>query len=213
MSFAPSDNIAKLLDGNKEWAAKLASSAPGVLEQNAKGQQPNILWFGCADSRAGESCLGLHPGQVFVHRNIANIVSHSDISSLSVLQLAVDSLKVSHIIVCGHYDCKGVEATLKKERMGGELDAWLRHLRDVRHTHAKTLDSIDDFKKRCQKLVELNVIAQVRNVRRNDRVMAAAKERGLKVYGLVYDVATGLVNEVPVPVDDGLDSDDSYLVH
>jgi carbonic anhydrase len=196
--FKSSDGLEALLKRNSAWAQKINTDHPNLFPTNAQGQSPHILWIGCADSRAGEACLDMLPGEVFVHRNIANVVSHSDMSVLAVLQLAVDSLKVDHIIVCGHYDCKGVDTTLKNQRLGGELDGWLRNLRQIRSDNNDTLAAIADHKGRCKKLVELNVIAQVKNVRRNDRVAAATKERGLQVHGVAYDCATGLLNEIPV---------------
>lgn len=205
--IGPKDDLSTLLKYNAEWAQETAKT--GVFEHNAKGQSPTILWIGCADSRIAESCLGVNPGEVFVHRNIANTVLHSDMSVLSVLQLAVDGLKVRKIIVCGHTNCKGVNVALSETRLGGELDGWLRNLRDVRAKHAKELSAIADEEKREERLVELNVAEQVRRVRRNDRVLAAQRERELEVHGLVYDVSTGLLREVEVPAEE---NEESYVV-
>lgn len=199
--FGITDGIDTLLKRNAEWAKNIGAANPSLFPAIGNGQSPQILWIGCADSRISDRCVDLLPGEVFVHRNIANMVPHNDMSSLAILQLAVDSLKVRHIIVCGHTNCKGVEVSLTTARTGGELDGWLRNLREVRAKHLAELNKISDFRARCDKLTEFNVAEQVRNVKRNDRVAAAIKERGLEVHGLVFDVATGLLKQIPVSFD------------
>lgn len=207
--FSAADGLESLLKRNAEWAKKTAEAHPALFTTNGQGQSPQILWIGCADSRAGEGCLDLLPGEVFTHRNIANVIPYTDMSSLSVIQLAVDVIKVRHIVVCGHYDCAGVWSCFSSKKLGGELDNWLRHVREVKSNHNSILDKITDVKERCDKLVELNVAAQVTNLKRNDRVSEAIRTRGLQVHGVVYDVAAGLLS--PVEVGDDEHADD-YVI-
>ncbi|PRT54100.1 Carbonic anhydrase [Wickerhamiella sorbophila] len=199
--FSATDGVDKLLKLNKEWAKRLDQANPGLLEANAKGQKPQILWIGCADSRSTVASLDLLPGEVFVHRNVANMVPNCDPSSQSLIQLAMEVVGVKHIIVCGHTDCKGVETTLNNARVGGSLEAWLRNLRDVRAKYKTVLEAIPSFKERAEKLAELNVIEQVWNVKTNDIVREHMAKRGVQVYGMIYDVATGLLHQVDVPED------------
>ncbi|CAN6674958.1 carbonic anhydrase [Trichomonascus vanleenenianus] len=198
---AAGDTIESLLKRNAEWAKRMSQNQPALFPTNAQGQSPQILWIGCCDSRAGDACLDLLPGEVFVHRNIANVVSHGDLSSLSVIQFAVDVLKVTKIVVCGHYDCGGIWTSLTTKKLGGEMDTWLRQLKEVKVRHRDVLSKIENVKEKCDKLVELNVVDQVHNLKRNDRVMRAIRTRNLEVCGLVYDVASGLLKQLEVPED------------
>jgi carbonic anhydrase len=199
--FTSKDDINSLLNRNKSWAQRLSALRPSLFPSLANAQHPQILWIGCSDSRVPEtSVLDLLPGEVFVHRNIANVLPYDDLSSLSVIQYAVEVLQVKHIIVCGHYGCGGVMAALGNKKLG-LIDNWLRHIRDVRARHKEELIKITDPQKRCNRLVELNVIAQVHGVNRLANVQEAIADRGLKVHGLIYDVGTGYAHLVDVPAD------------
>lgn len=199
--FSSSDDIETLLRRNKSWAQRLSALQPALFPSLADAQHPQILWIGCSDSRVPEtSVLDLLPGEVFVHRNIANVLPYDDLSSLSVIQYAVEVLQVKHIIVCGHYGCGGVKAALGNKKLG-LIDNWLRHIRDVRAKHREELNAIADPQKQCNRLVELNVIAQVHCVKRLDNVQEAIQKRGVRVHGLVYDVGTGCAEILQVPRD------------
>ncbi|KAK9235839.1 carbonic anhydrase [Lipomyces kononenkoae] len=192
--------FSQLLQRNAAWADRVGTANPDLFPRNAKGQSPQILWIGCSDSRAGDGCLDLLPGEVFVHRNIANLLPYNDLSSLSVVQFAVDVLKVKHIVICGHYDCGGVIASLGSKRLG-LLDNWLRNLRDVRAKHKAELDQITDFHDKVNRFVELNVIHQVHNLKKMVPVLDALNEGRIQVHGVVYDVATGRLKSLDVPDD------------
>lgn len=198
--FRPADKIESLLTRNSAWAHNLNVANPGLFESNAKGQKPSILWIGCADSRASDAALDLLPGEVFAHRNVANLVPNCDSSSQSIIQLALDTVGCQHIIVCGHTNCKGVQTVLENQRLGGALEAWLRNLRDVRAKYSSILDHLS-LKEQEDKLVELNVIEQVYNVRTNDIVQDHVRKRGVQVHGMVYDVATGLLKVLEIAED------------
>lgn len=182
----------KILDGNREWMEFVKNDTSGRFQQLAKGQHPQILWIGCADSRVPANELtGNKPGEVFVHRNIANMCVHSDMNMLSVLDYAVNVLKVKHIIVAGHYGCGGVAAALSR-RQFGIIDNWLCHIKDVYRIHAKEIDAISDMEKKADRLVELNVKEQVFNLCTTSIVQNAWKERDdLAVHGMVINIATG----------------------
>ncbi|KAG5359798.1 Carbonic anhydrase [Yarrowia sp. C11] len=199
--FGATDSLATLLERNEKWANRVSSVRPSLFPTNAQGQAPKILWIGCSDSRAGEGCLDLLPGEVFVHRNIANLLPDSDFSSLSVIQFAVQVLKVRHIIVCGHYDCGGVWSSLTSKKLG-IIDHWLRPIRDTKVRHKALLDAIEDPKDKCARLVELNVCAQVNNLKRNTVIIEAQGERDLQIHGVVYDPGSGLLKEISVPEDE-----------
>lgn len=174
-----------------------------IFELNGKGQSPHTLWIGCLDSRAGESCLATLPGEIFTHRNIANIVNASDISSQGVIQFAVDVLKVRKIIVCGHTDCGGVWASLSTKRIGGVLDLWLNPLRHIRAANVSLLNAYkDDPRARAKKLAELNVVSSVLALKRHPSALMALKKGEIEVWGLMYDVGTGLLSEVEIPADE-----------
>jgi len=195
--------IKALIDRNKEFAKIQGASFFGPLAEN---QKPKVLWIGCSDSRVPESTiLRLPPGEVFVHRNIANMVPNTDLSSLSVIQYAVEVLGVEDIIVCGHTDCGGASNALGNKRHG-LVDHWLQNLRDIRERHEGELSKISNFRERVQRLAELNVIAQVMNLRRHANIQDAVKKgkeegKGLKIHGLLYDVATGSLKDLEAPED------------
>src|ERR1041384_5049166 len=159
-------DLKRLLDQNRAWAEVIKASDPGFFESLAKQQSPDFLWIGCSDSRVPATQLaGMVPGEMFVHRNVANVVVHTDFNCLSVMQYAVDVLKVEHIIVCGHHGCGGVKAAMENPQLG-LIDNWLRHVRDVLEEHEALLAKIDDEERRLDRLCELNVIEQVLNVGR-----------------------------------------------
>jgi len=198
--FNASEKIDSLFGRNANWAQNLDAANPGLFETNAKGQSPSILWIGCADSRASEAALDLLPGEVFTHRNVANLVPNCDSSSQSIIQLAMDTVGCRHIVVCGHTACKGVQTVLQNQRLGGSLEAWLRNLRDVRAKYSKVLDPLP-LSEQETRLVEFNVIEQVYNVRTNDIVQDHMRKRNVEVHGMVYDVATGLIRKLDIPED------------
>jgi carbonic anhydrase len=190
-------SLAELFSNNQAWAQDLSARDPKFFEQLAVQQRPEYLWIGCADSRVpAEELVGLAPGEVFVHRNVANVVVHTDFNSLSVMQFAVDVLKVKHIIVCGHYGCGGVHATLRGDRVG-LADNWLRHVDDVLQKHSSLLSHWQDESMRLNHLCELNVIEQVANVCKTT-VVRDAWERGqdLSVHGWIYGMRDGLLRDL-----------------
>lgn len=182
-----------------------------IFDLNAVGQSPHTLWIGCSDSRAGDACLATLPGEIFVHRNIANIVNANDISSQGVVQFAVDVLKVKKIIVCGHTDCGGIWASLSSKRIGGVLDLWLNPIRHIRAANLKLLSEYNhDPKLRARKLAELNVISSVTALKRHPLALMALKNGEIEVWGMMYDVSTGLLSELEIPDDE---FEDLFHVH
>ncbi|WP_293933837.1 carbonic anhydrase [Sphingobacterium sp. UBA6645] len=179
-------------EGNKEWVEFVKNDETGRFQQLAKGQSPEVLWIGCADSRVPANELtGKKPGEVFVHRNIANMCVHSDMSMLSVLDYAVNVLKVKHVIVAGHYGCGGVAASLSSTQYG-IIDNWLCHIKDVYRLHAEEIDAIEDKEQKADRLVELNVKEQVFNLCSTSIIQNAWKERDdLAVHGMVINIGTG----------------------
>ncbi len=188
-----------LFDSNREWAMHIEQEQPGFFEQLSKQQNPEYLWIGCADSRVpANEIINLPPGEVFVHRNIANLVVHTDLNCLSVIQYAVEILKVKHIIVCGHYGCGGVRAAMD-DTNHGLIDNWLRHIRDVYRYHRNILDAIEDPLERREKLCELNVVEQVANVCNTTMVSDAwAQGQSLAVHGWIYRLEDGLLRDMDV---------------
>jgi carbonic anhydrase len=186
-----------LFDNNAEWAKKIKHDDPAFFNKLALQQKPEILWIGCADSRVpANQIIGLLPGEVFVHRNIANLVVHTDLNCLSVIQFAVDVLKVKHIIVCGHYDCGGISAVLD-DTEHGLIDNWLRHIKDIYRYYAGELDKIKDAEKRADRLCELNVIEQVSNVCSTTILQGAwARSQAVTVHGWIYDVSDGILRDL-----------------
>lgn len=174
-----------------------------IFDLNGKGQSPHTLWLGCSDSRAGELCLATLPGEIFTHRNIANIVNANDLSLQGAIQFAVDVLKVRKIIVCGHTDCGGVWASLSNKRIGGVLDLWLNPIRHIRAANREILDKLkDNPKERAKKLAELNVIASVLALKRHPSALNALKKGEIEVWGMMYDVGTGYLSELEIPADE-----------
>lgn len=188
-----------LLKGNSDWVAKRIGEDPAYFENLAKGQSPEVLWIGCSDSRVpANEVTGTRPGEVFVHRNIANLCVHSDMNMLSVLDYAVNVLKVKHVIVAGHYGCGGVAAALSKKQFG-LIDNWLRNIKDVYRLHSHELDSISDEKEKVNRLVELNVMEQVYNLCKTTIIQNAWNERNdLEVHGWVINLGTGLIKDLNV---------------
>lgn len=193
--------LPKLIENNREWAASVTRSDPTFFENLAKQQTPEFLWIGCSDSRVpANQIVGLAPGEVFVHRNIANVVVHTDFNCLSVIEFAVAVLKVKHVIVCGHYGCGGVKAASEDNRVG-LIDNWLRHIRDVRQKHEHDLAAIQDDAERVNRLCELNVVEQVHNVCATSVVQAAwDREQPLAVHGWIYGINNGLLRDLDVTV-------------
>lgn len=190
-----------LFDNNRAWAAAMTARDPHFFEQLAAQQTPEYLWIGCADSRVpANQITGLLPGEVFVHRNIANVVIHTDLNCLSVMQYAVEVLKVKHIIVCGHYGCGGVAAAMQNREFG-LIDNWLRHLKDIYHQHRVELDAIDEDAERLKRFCEINVIEQVNHVCQTT-IVQNAWQRGqeLSVHGWLYAVGDGLLRDMDVTV-------------
>lgn len=188
-----------LLDNNRAWAERIEQEQPGFFNQLSQGQAPEYLWIGCADSRVPTNqIMNLPPGAIFVHRNIANVVVHTDLNCLSVIQYAVEVLKVKHIIVCGHYGCGGVKAAMGGAN-NGLIDNWLRHIRDVYRNHRDGLDAIEDTDLRADRLCELNVIEQVANVCSTTMVQDAwAAGQELAVHGWIYRLEDGLLRDLEV---------------
>ncbi len=189
----------KLLDNNKKWGEEQLKANPAYFEELAKGQNPEYLWIGCSDSRVpANQITGTNPGEIFVHRNIANMVVHSDMNMLSVLSYAVEVLKVKHIIVCGHYGCGGVLAAMGNKQFG-LIDNWLRHIKDVYRLHYDELDAIDDEKTRGRRFVEINVMEQVLGLGKTSIVQNAWKnEQPLHLHGWVYDINDGIIKDLDV---------------
>ncbi|MBW2521754.1 MAG: carbonate dehydratase [Deltaproteobacteria bacterium] len=194
--------LEKLFARNRRWSEKIKEANPDFFTELSRGQKPEFLWIGCADSRvASNQIVDLLPGKMFVHRNIANLVIHTDLNCLSVLQYGVEALKIKHIIVCGHYGCGGIQAALQAKSMG-LIDAWLQHIRDVYRQHRQELDGIKDEKKRFDRLCELNVIEQVANVSATTTVRRAWQAgRELSVHGLIYSLEDGILKDLQVCVD------------
>ncbi len=198
---APMPNLDHLFEKNRRWAASITAQEPDFFRILAKQQSPEYLWIGCSDSRVpANQIIGLLPGEIFVHRNVANVVAHTDLNCLSVIQFAVDVLKVKHIIVCGHYGCSGVGAALRRQKIG-LADNWLRHVEDVHVKHSALLDRVQDPEVRANRLCELNALEQALNVSQTT-VVRDAWERGqeVSVHGWTYDLRDGLVRDLGVTV-------------
>lgn len=188
----------RLLQNNADWAAQKLNVDPDFFHRLSQQQKPEFLWVGCSDSRVpANEITGTDPGEIFVHRNIANMVVHTDLNFLSVLQYAVEVLHVKHIIVCGHYGCGGVMAAMGNQS-AGLVNKWLRNIKEVYEKHHLELDAIADIKQRADRLVELNVTEQVRNLAKTSIVQKAWQDRSLKVHGWVYGLDTGRVKDLDV---------------
>lgn len=188
-----------LMKNNRGWAKRIEQEQPGFFATLSKQQSPEYLWIGCSDSRvSADAIVDLPPGELFVHRNIANVVVHTDLNCLSVIQYAVEVLKVKHIIVCGHYGCGGVIAAME-DKEHGLIDNWLQNIRDVYRYHSKQLDSISDPEARRNRLCELNIIEQVSNVSNTTMVQKAWKRgQKLAVHGWIYRLEDGLLHDLDV---------------
>ena len=186
-----------LFESNKAWAQSILQQDPDFFSKLSKQQSPSHLWIGCSDSRVpANQIVGLLPGELFVHRNVANLVVHTDLNCLSVMQFAIDILKVKHVIVCGHYGCSGVRAALRRDRIGLS-DNWLRHLQDVRQIHQKLIDKAESEVEAANRLSELNVIEQVNNVCQTT-IARDAWDRGqeVNVHGWIYGLHDGLLRDL-----------------
>lgn len=201
----------KLLENNKEWVARKTEQDPDYFNRLANGQKPPVLWIGCSDSRVpANEIIGAEPGEVFVHRNIANMVVHSDMNLLSVLDYAVNVLQVKHIIVCGHYGCGGVQTAMTNKHIG-IIDNWIRHIKDVYRFHQKELNEIEDEKARFNRFVELNVMEQVLDLAKTSIVQGAWESgQEVHVHGWVYDVKDGLINDLKITIKDNKNLSDVY---
>ncbi|MEA2165008.1 MAG: carbonic anhydrase [Thermoanaerobaculia bacterium] len=188
--------LSQLFDNNRTWAAEMTRQDPEFFRRLAGQQAPRYLWIGCSDSRVpANQIVGLLPGEMFVHRNVANVVVHTDLNCLSTIHFAVEALKVEHIIVCGHYGCGGVLAALRDAKLG-LIDNWLRHVQDVRSKHQIELDSLPDHA-RQQRLCELNVIEQAINVSKTTVVRDAwSRGQSLAIHSWVYDLRDGLLRDL-----------------
>lgn len=186
-----SNYLDRIFENNKKWIQDKLSLQPNYFNELGKGQNPEFLYIGCADSRVtAEELMGLNPGEVFVHRNIANMVINIDLNTMSVVEYAVEHLKVSHLVVCGHYACGGVKAAMQSADLG-ILNPWLRCIRDVYRIHKDELNTIEDEEKKYDRLVELNVQEQCVNLIKTAVVQKAYRQRELTVYGWVFNVHSG----------------------
>ncbi|MCE2682493.1 MAG: carbonate dehydratase [Flavobacteriia bacterium] len=188
-----------LLENNKKWVERMLDKDPAFFERLSHGQQPPILWIGCADSRVpANEIIGAQPGEVFVHRNIANMVIHTDMSMLSVLDYAINILKVKHVIVCGHYGCGGVQAAMTNKPFG-LIDNWIRHIKDVYRFHQPELDAIEDETTRFNRFVELNVYEQVLDLAKTSIIQTAwENQQNVHIHGWVYDIKDGIINDLEI---------------
>lgn len=191
-------DIQKIFKNNSEWLKAKLSLDPDYFSNLSKGQNPRILYIGCSDSRVtAEELMGLEPGEAFVHRNIANMVPNTDLSSMSVIDYAVVYLKVQHIVVCGHYNCGGIKAAMQSADLG-ILNPWLRNIRDVYRLHKMELNQIEDEEQKYRRLVELNVQEQCINVLKTAEVQQAYRNRHLSVHGWVFDIHTGTLIDLNI---------------
>tara|TARA_R110002051_G_scaffold324988_1_gene425005 strand:- start:11379 stop:12014 length:636 start_codon:yes stop_codon:yes gene_type:complete len=204
----------QLLENNKKWVESKLALDEEYFIKLSQGQSPPVLWIGCADSRVpANEIIGANPGEVFVHRNIANMVVHSDMNMLSVLDYAVNALKVQHIIVCGHYGCGGVKAAMGNDSIG-LIDNWVRHIKDVYRFHKDELDAIKDEKDRFDKFVEFNVIEQVFDLAKTSIVQSAwRKNQALNVHGWVYELSKGVVKDLNVNFGNNSELDSVYQLN
>ena len=198
-------NIDSIFANNRDWVAEKLGHDQDYFKNLAKGQSPEILYIGCSDSRVtAEELMGVGPGDAFVHRNIANMVSSLDLSSMSVINYAVVHLKVKHVVVCGHYYCGGVKAAMESMDLG-ILNPWLRNIRDVYRLHKEELDGIQDDEEKYKKLVEINVQEQCVNVIKTADVQRAIRERGLSVHGWVFDIHSGKLIDLKINFEKALE--------
>lgn len=207
-----SQSYQQLFENNKKWVNEVNETDPTLFSTLATGQSPEYLWIGCSDSRVPASKItGTKPGELFVHRNIANMVIHTDMSLLSVLDYSVNVLGVSHIIVCGHYGCGGVKAAMGNKSVG-LIDNWLRHIKDVYRIHRQELETIEDEKERFNRMVELNVQEQVYGLSKTSIVQNAwAQGKSLQIHGVVYDVANGVLKDLDIVASNTNDLEKVYI--
>jgi len=193
--------LKQLFENNRTWAADMTRQDPDFFRRLSTQQSPHYLWIGCSDSRVpANQIVGLVPGEMFVHRNVANLVVHTDLNCLSAIQFAVEVLCVEHIIVCGHYSCGGILAALQDNKLG-LIDNWLRHVQDVRAKHRAQLDSLETEREQHERLCELNVIEQVLNLSRTTVVRDAwSHGQALTIHGWIYDLSDGLLRDLDVSV-------------
>lgn len=207
------ESYERLLEGNKAWSAEKLRQDPDFFKNLTLGQNPEYLWIGCSDSRVpANEITGTKSGQMFVHRNIANMVVHTDMNLLSVLYYAVEVLHVKHIIICGHYGCGGIVAAMGNND-NGFVNNWLRNIKEVYEKHKTELESITDLKKRENRLVELNVIEQVHNLSKTMVVQKAWNKRELQVHGWVYGFNNGLITDLKVMMDEISDLEPIFRYH
>lgn len=191
-------DLKSIFANNRKWVEKKLSANPQYFENLSLGQRPEVFYIGCSDSRVtAEELMGVAPGEVFIYRNIANMIPNSDLSAQSVVSFAVNYLKVKHIIVCGHYDCGGVKAAMESTDLG-LMNPWLRNIRDVYRLHREELNAIADNTKKYDRLVELNVMEQCVNVIKTADVQKAIKQRQLEVHGWVFDIRTGELRDLKI---------------
>ncbi|MEN3323629.1 carbonic anhydrase [Mariniflexile soesokkakense] len=199
-------NLDKVFQNNKKWIKEKLDAEANYFENLGEGQSPELLFIGCSDSRVtAEELMGLGPGDVFVHRNIANMVISIDLNVMSVVNYAVEHLKVNHVVVCGHYACGGVKAAMQSADLG-ILNPWLRNIRDVYRIHKSELNAISDEEKKYERLVELNVQEQCVNLIKTAAVQKAARECGLKVHGWVFNIHTGELIDLKIDFENILES-------
>lgn len=194
--------IGKIFENNLNWVREKLSIDPEYFNNLSSGQNPEILYIGCSDSRVtAEELMGVQPGEVFVHRNIANMVPNTDLSSMSVINYSVVHLKVNHIVVCGHYFCGGVKAAMESKDLG-ILNPWLRNIRDVYRLHKSELNAIENEDEKYKRLIELNVREQCVNIIKTAEVQRAYRDRGLKVHGWVFDIHSGKLIDLNIKFDE-----------
>lgn len=205
------DSLKSLFDNNRAWARRVQDQNPDFFQALSRQQSPKYLWIGCSDSRVpANEIIGLPPGEVFVHRNLANVVVHTDLNCLSVMQFAVDVLKVEHIMVVGHYGCGGVRAALRQDRVG-LADNWIRHVQDVRERHPARIRPLYHEHHQVDRLCELNVIEQVRNVCQTTIVLDAWERRqSLTVHGWIYGLTDGLLRDLGITASDSREAESAY---
>lgn len=201
----------KIFNNNKEWVKYHLEADPNYFKDLSEGQKPPILWIGCSDSRVpANEVTGTKPGEVFVHRNIANMVIHTDMSMLSVLDYAVNVLEVRHVIVCGHYGCGGINAALTSKKFG-IIDNWLRHIKDVYRMHKEEIDALQSEDEKQRRMVELNVQEQVFDLAKTSIIQQSwANGKFLQVHGIVYDIANGILKDLGVNFNSNEDMDQVY---
>jgi carbonic anhydrase len=203
------DTLPHLFESNRAWAARITAQEPDFFTQLSRQQSPEFLWIGCSDSRVpANQIVGLLPGELFVHRNVANVVVHTDLNCLSVLQFAVDVIKVRHVMVVGHYGCGGVGAALRRDKLG-LIDNWLRHVQDVATKHRAELDALPDEESRVDRLCELNVMEQTLNVCQTTIVQDAwSRGQPLTVHGWIYRLQNGLLQDLGVSASSGAEAEE-----